>query len=172
MDSPDKNTSKLWQALTTLISLIVLLCISTFIYLPLQSPISDYLSRPSYTEAELLASTKRREKVRRQERNENWDLVENGIHVKTGLRDDKNLQVIISSCTSCHSAKLITQNRATREGWKSMIDWMQETQGLGDLGDNEPIILTYLSEHYAPQEVSRRQGLDLEAIEWYILATE
>ena len=85
---------------------------------------------------------------------------------------DDNLQLVIASCTSCHSAKLITQNRATIEGWKSMIKWMQETQGLPDLGTRKPKILNYLAKHYSPKEVGRRANLNIEATEWYILNLE
>lgn len=113
--------------------------------------------------------TKKREALRRVERADNWDLVENGIHLKTGLKDDPNLKIVIGACTSCHSSKLIIQNKASREGWKNMIVWMQETQGLVDLAAQEPIILDYLSKHYAPEEVGRRKNLDMESIEWYVL---
>lgn len=92
---------------------------------------------------------------------------ENGIHLATGLIQDENVQLIIGNCTSCHSAKMVTQNRATREGWNSMIVWMQETQGLWDLGDNEPLILDYLAKHYAPKKQGRRAPLT--DIAWYDL---
>lgn len=138
-------------------------------YFLLQDRINAFLNKPRYSQEQLNEMSKRSDKIRRQERSENWDLVENGIHVKTGLKADEDLQLIIGACTSCHSAKLITQNSATRVGWKNMIVWMQETQGLPDLGDQEPRILNYLSRHYAPKEVGRRENLDLGAIEWYIL---
>ncbi len=94
--------------------------------------------------------------------------VEDGIHVATGLIDDEGLMTVIGSCTPCHSAKLITQNRATREGWLSMIRWMQATQNLWDLGErNEEIILDYLARNYAPEEKGRRAPLT--DIEWYQL---
>jgi hypothetical protein len=48
-----------------------------------------------------------------------------------------------------------------------MIDWMQETQGLEDLGEHEPLILDYLAKYYAPQKKGRRPNL--ENIEWYEL---
>jgi len=64
---------------------------------------------------------------------------------------------------------LVTQNRATREGWKEMIIWMQATQGLQDLGENEKPILDYLAKHYAPEELGRRANLNVDEIEWYIL---
>ena len=92
-----------------------------------------------------------------------------GIHVSTGLVYTENFELIKGTCTSCHSAKLITQNRATREGWTEMIRWMQETQGLWELGSNEKIIVDYLAEYYAPAELGRRANLNVEEIEWYIL---
>jgi len=97
------------------------------------------------------------------------DRVENGIHIATGLVYTDDFDLIRGMCTSCHSAKLITQNRATKEGWTEMIRWMQETQGLWDLGSNEKIIVDYLAEHYAPDDIGRRANLEIEEIEWYKL---
>ena len=92
---------------------------------------------------------------------------ENGIHLATGFKEGKNLQLVINNCTSCHSAKMVTQNRATRDGWKTMIRWMQETQNLWDLGESEPLILDYLAKYYAPDKAGRRQPLT--NIDWYEL---
>jgi len=92
---------------------------------------------------------------------------ENGIHLESGLKEGEDLQLIIANCTSCHSAKMITQNRATREGWLHMIEWMQETQNLWELGDNEPLILDYLAANYAPEKKGRRAPL--MNIDWYEL---
>ena len=90
-----------------------------------------------------------------------------GIHVETGLIDSEGLQLVIANCTSCHSSKLITQNRMSRVGWESTIKWMQQTQNLWDLGDNEAPILDYLATNYAPQKKGRRAAL--QDIEWYAL---
>ncbi|MFC4871403.1 hypothetical protein [Negadavirga shengliensis] len=95
------------------------------------------------------------------------DRIEDGIHVQTGLVADEGLHLVIANCTACHSAMLITQNRADRDGWKKMIRWMQETQNLWDLGANEEIILNYLSQNYAPKKRGRRAPLT--DIEWYEL---
>ncbi|MEQ8703862.1 MAG: hypothetical protein RIC19_08070 [Phaeodactylibacter sp.] len=103
------------------------------------------------------------------EKESDLDRVENGIHLETGLIAAEGWEVVRGTCTACHSAKLVTQNKATRDGWKNMIVWMQETQGLWDLGDQEKTILDYLAAHYAPEEASRRANLDIDAIEWYIL---
>ena len=97
------------------------------------------------------------------------DRIENGIHVATGLKVAEGFEVVRRTCTACHSAKLVIQNRADRQGWQGMIRWMQATQGLWDLGEQEEVILTYLAANYAPEEVGRRANLDLDAIEWYIL---
>ena len=103
---------------------------------------------------------------------DDYERIENGIHVATGLVYAEGFEIVRGTCTACHSAKLVTQNRATREGWLQMIRWMQETQGLWELGENEKIILDYLSKHYAPEEIGRRANLDIAAIEWYILESE
>lgn len=95
--------------------------------------------------------------------------VENGIHVETGMVYDSNFDLVRRSCTSCHSSKLVIQNRATREGWAQMIDWMQETQGLQDLGKYEVKILDYLEKNYSPTETGRRQNLKIEDEGWYAI---
>ncbi len=96
-----------------------------------------------------------------------FDQVENGIHLRTGFADGEGLMAVVTNCTACHSAKLVTQNRMTREGWEQTIRWMQQTQNLWDLGANEAIILDYLAAHYAPEKKGRRQNLT--DIEWYEL---
>lgn len=103
---------------------------------------------------------------------DDWDKIENGVHLQTGLIYDTHFALVRAHCTACHSGKLVAQNRATREGWQQMIRWMQETQGLWDLGVNEPKILDYLAKNYAPKEVGRRTNIDMAAVEWYILDLE
>ena len=93
--------------------------------------------------------------------------IENGIHTATGLVEGEGMQAVIANCITCHSAKLITQNRMNKDRWLSTIRWMQETQNLHDLGENEEVILQYLSTFYAPEEVGRRKALG--SIEWYEL---
>jgi hypothetical protein len=95
--------------------------------------------------------------------------VKDGIHLATGLVYAEGFEQVRATCTACHSAQLVTQNRATRAGWKSMIEWMQATQGLWELGEQEATILDYLAKHYAPEETGRRAPLEVAAIEWYLL---
>jgi len=93
------------------------------------------------------------------------DAIENGIHLPTGFIAEEGYELVAQQCTGCHSAKLITQNRATKDGWIEIIRWMQETQALWDLGVNEEAIVSYLAKHYAPDSTGRRKPLVIE--EWY-----
>ncbi|PWL40260.1 monoheme cytochrome C [Flagellimonas aquimarina] len=93
--------------------------------------------------------------------------IENGIHMETGFVDEEGLAEVIQNCTNCHSAKLVTQNRMTKEGWIATIRWMQETQNLWDLGNQEEAIVNYLAINYAPQKKGRREVLT--NVEWYSL---
>ncbi|WP_222982981.1 monoheme cytochrome C [Flagellimonas meishanensis] len=98
---------------------------------------------------------------------DDYDKIENGIHVRTGFVEGEGLMLVVNNCTNCHSAKLVTQNRMSKEGWEATIRWMQETQNLWDLGNNQEPIVNYLATYYAPTQKGRRQNLT--AIEWYVL---
>ena len=91
--------------------------------------------------------------------------IENGREIGTGLLVDKNWTLIKRHCTQCHTTKIITQNRASREGWASMILWMQETQNLWDLGEDLEGVLDYLARNYGVAD----EGFSSEMIiqEWY-----
>ena len=96
-----------------------------------------------------------------------FDKIENGIHVRTGLKEADGLMAVVNNCTNCHSAKLVTQNRMNEERWIATIRWMQETQNLWDLGNNEKIIVNYLVTNYPPKKKGRREILT--NIQWYDL---
>lgn len=98
---------------------------------------------------------------------DDFDKIENGIHVRTGLKEADGLMAVVNNCTNCHSAKLVTQNRMNEERWIATIRWMQETQNLWDLGNNEEIIVDYLVTNYPPQKKGRREVLS--NIQWYDL---
>lgn len=86
----------------------------------------------------------------------------------TGLIVDENLYMVKAQCTSCHSTKLITANRFTRDGWKQKIRWMQANHNLWELGDAEKPVLDYLGKNYSPTaSVARRAPL--KDIKWYKL---
>lgn len=96
-----------------------------------------------------------------------FDKIENGIHVRTGFIEGEGLDLVVQNCTSCHSAKIVIQNRMSKEKWLGTIRWMQESQNLWDLGVNEEPILNYLSTYYAPDSIGRRANLT--NVEWYQL---
>jgi len=85
--------------------------------------------------------------------------------VETGLIIAPGYMAVKNHCIRCHSAKIITQNRGSRDHWLSIIRWMQSTQNLWPLGEDEAIILDYLENNYAPEIAGRRKPL--EGIEWY-----
>lgn len=98
---------------------------------------------------------------------DDYDKIENGIHVRTGLVDAEGLMTVVNNCTNCHSAQLVMQNRMNRERWVATIRWMQETQNLWDLGKNEDIIVDYLVNNYPPKKKGRREILS--NVDWYVL---
>lgn len=88
----------------------------------------------------------------------------------TGLVVAEQLNIVKAHCTSCHSSKLILQNRFTRDGWKEKIRWMQRTQNLWDLRDSEPVVLDYLAKYYGPEQKAfdgRRKPM--AGVKWYKL---
>ena len=87
--------------------------------------------------------------------------------MRTGFIEGEGLDLVVQNCTSCHSAKIVIQNRMSKEKWLATIRWMQESQNLWDLGVNEEPILNYLSTYYAPDSIGRRANLT--NVEWYQL---
>lgn len=163
----DQNYStKLMHSLLFLVQIIVLCCFIGLLYGIFGNSMADVWKQPQPMSLEEQAKYR---KARAAAFAEDTERVVDGIHVETGLVFAEGFNEVRGTCTACHSAKLVTQNKATRDGWLEMIRWMQQTQGLWDLGKHEPIILDYLAEHYGPEEIERRPGLEVEEIEWYIL---
>ena len=160
----EKLFFKMLNTILTIVGSVLIFCVGILLYGSLHLDFSK-----TFQKKQPISKEKVQQRLDIYSNQTEIDLVENGIHVQTGLVYDDNFQLIKTTCTACHSAKLITQNRATRAGWKEMIVWMQETQGLWDLGGNEPLVLDYLATHYAPEEIGRRPGLNVAAIEWFIL---
>ncbi len=80
----------------------------------------------------------------------------------SGLIMNRGWELVKAHCGGCHSTSLVTQNHMTRSNWVYTIHWMQEKQGLWDLGDAEEIIVSYLEENYGIADMPlRRKPLDL-----------
>ena len=93
--------------------------------------------------------------------------VDDATIVQSGFINDEGVSQVIQNCTQCHSSKLVTQNKMSKEGWENTISWMQETQNLWDLGDKQAMIVAYLAKNYGPEPKGRRQNLT--NINWYEL---
>ena len=50
--------------------------------------------------------------------------------IGTGLKIAPGWELVRTHCGACHSYKLVTAQRADKNGWLNMIRWMQETQNL------------------------------------------
>ncbi len=78
----------------------------------------------------------------------------------SGLKMTGDWQIVLGNCVACHSPKLITQQRGTREQWLQMIRWMQKKQNLWQFDpDTETRIIAYLAEHYPPDAARRRAAI-------------
>lgn len=87
------------------------------------------------------------------------------IDPESGLIMDHYWELAKSQCTGCHSAALVIQTKASRDGWKEMITWMQKSQNLWDLGENENYILDYLEKNYGMPDPHHLQAIHVD--EWY-----
>lgn len=71
-----------------------------------------------------------------------------------------NMELVEENCTACHSAKLVLQNRMTRDGWQNTIRWMQKTQGLWEFDpEDEKKILDYLATYLNPETTEAPEKL-------------
>ena len=96
--------------------------------------------------------------------------IKEGTDVDTGLIAEGNYLLVKSTCTACHSSDLILQSKFTKETWLGKIRWMQRTQKLWDLGENEEPILNYLAKYYGPDSVMTSfRKPPLTDIQWYVL---
>ncbi len=164
MEHPDKEIKKAWlktfDGLMFCIKAMVFCIAGIILYIPFEKDLKDIFKPKTVVLNNSSAAIAEDDDV---------DRIENGIHLQSGLAYAPGFELVKTNCTVCHSAKLITQNRANKEGWEQMIDWMQETQGLWELGKNEEKIVAYLAKNYAPEEKGRRENIDMTEVEWYIL---
>ncbi len=82
---------------------------------------------------------------------------ESEVDAYSGLIKEGDWELVRNNCIACHSGKLITQQRGSREQWLKMIRWMQATQNLWAFEPAvEAKILDYLAATYPSAEDRRR----------------
>lgn len=86
----------------------------------------------------------------------------------TGLVIDPGWELVRDQCGVCHDVGLVTQNRGDADRWRSIIDWMVETEGLWDLSDTEEPIIAYLSTNYGRRSI-RKEDFRRHPIEPHLL---
>ena len=65
-------------------------------------------------------------------------------------RDNSGAHELVAAyCAGCHSLSIVMQQRATRAGWKDLLVWMEEKQGMPPLEADEDYVLEYLSKYFA-----------------------
>jgi hypothetical protein len=72
-----------------------------------------------------------------------------------GLPQAPGQEEVFYNCGACHSIRLVTQQRLSRQRWDHLLDWMVEKQGMVALEtDERSLILDYLATYYG-QDVPR-----------------
>lgn len=79
------------------------------------------------------------------------------------LPEDPVKPLVIGHCSACHSLDLVTSQRGDEAFWLKTIRWMQETQNLWVIPqDQETAIVSYLARHLGEGDFSRRPNLAVE----------
>lgn len=82
------------------------------------------------------------------------------IDSATGLRVATNWELARAHCGVCHSYRLVTANRGDRGYWLDTLRWMQRTQNLWPIPeDQETKLLDYLAANYNETDWGRRPPL-------------
>ena len=51
-----------------------------------------------------------------------------------------------ASCSACHSLRMVTQQRLSRQRWNELLGWMVEEQGMAELDPaTHALVLDYLA---------------------------
>jgi hypothetical protein len=66
-----------------------------------------------------------------------------------GLPPGPGQEVVYYTCNVCHSIRLVTQQRLSRERWDKLLEGMVEEQGMAEPAPQDrELILDYLAAHY------------------------
>jgi mono/diheme cytochrome c family protein len=82
------------------------------------------------------------------------------LDARTGLVLAPGWQMVMAHCGACHSYQLITAQRGDAMFWQETIRWMQRTQNLWPIPDEqEATIVAYLATNYDETDWGRRPPL-------------
>ena len=69
-----------------------------------------------------------------------------------GLPRTDGAESVSLFCGSCHSLAIVMQQRQTPEGWRYLLDWMVDKQGMAPLSAvNNDLIHSYLSREFSSE---------------------
>lgn len=64
------------------------------------------------------------------------------------LPEDKGKEEVEVYCGSCHSLRLVVQQRMGKNEWDELLVWMVEEQEMDPIpGDDRTLVLDYLAKH-------------------------
>ena len=69
-----------------------------------------------------------------------------------GLPRTAGVESVSLFCGSCHSLAIVMQQSQTADGWRYLLDWMVEKQGMARLSaEDDAVIHAYLSREFASE---------------------
>lgn len=71
------------------------------------------------------------------------------------LPESPGWEEVEAYCSACHSLHIVVQQGLDRESWKEVLVWMEEEQGMPSLGDDEAVVLDYLSTYFGPNDAKK-----------------
>ena len=78
----------------------------------------------------------------------------------TGLVIAEDWELAVAHCGACHSYRLVAAQRGDEAFWRATIRWMQKTQNLWELPeDQERRLIAYLAANYNETDWGRRPPL-------------
>lgn len=69
-----------------------------------------------------------------------------------GLPQTEGFDLVAGWCASCHSLRIVMQQRPTPARWDELLDWMVEKQGMAEPDpETRAAIRAYLARHFSTQ---------------------
>lgn len=124
MEEHDKFKSQIKSIYRLLVTLMLLFGITALaiVYL-ISDPTLSFFKEPAAVEEYVVVPSE-----------DDFDKIENGIHVRTGFKDAEGLMTVVNNCTNCHSAQLVIQNRMNENDGKLPFFGCRKHRTFGTLG--------------------------------------